>query len=124
MANKLHIPTRITGGLSVWTEGSPASIIINDAFFGAVGPVSYTLTADSASFSLTGNDAGLKASRQIIAAQSSFTEANANLTFKVDRKIVVDKYDLSLSGQSTILNKGFLLTTVKADYSLTYISNF
>lgn len=96
-------------------------------FFTSAGGATYSLTAESGGFSLTGNASGLTASRKLLAEQGSFVLTGANAGLAYGRTVIADTGAFTLTGNATGLaaNKklaadqgSFILTG--ADATLTY----
>lgn len=84
----------------------------------AGSPGSYTLSAESASFTLTGNSAGTVAARQITADQASFSLTGLDAGLARGFGLIADTGSFSLAGQATGLTAQRLLTADQATYSL------
>lgn len=89
----------------------------------AGGGVTYTLTGDSTSLTLAGQDAVLIANRRLTADASALTLAGQDATLTVQRRLASDSMSLTLAGQDATLTytpvSGATYTLSAASGSLT-----
>jgi hypothetical protein len=85
------------------------------------GGTEYTLTADAASYSLTGIATALKAARKLVAAQATYTLTGVATGLKAGRKLAAAQATFSLTGIATGLKAARKLTAAQATYALTGI---
>lgn len=86
-----------TGAL-VWWDGTNASNVVTTAWT-QTSAGSYTLTADVASFTLAGIDAGLLFGRRLFADQQSYTLTGIDAGTLFGRRLTADQATFTLSGQ-------------------------
>lgn len=79
---------------------------------------SYTLTAAAGAFSLTGNAAGLSASRKIAADAGAYALSGQAATLRPSRKIVAAAGAYVLSGQAATLRRSYSLSAAAGAFSL------
>jgi hypothetical protein len=84
-------------------------------------PAGYTLTAASASFSVTGNTAALKADRKLAATQATFALTGNATGLKVGRKLAAATQTYAVTGNAAGLTAQRKLSAVVATYALTGI---
>jgi hypothetical protein len=98
-----------------WTAGGTLTDEAN--------PPMNTLTATQASFTLTGEAAGLTAQRKIAAAQQSYTLTGESTGLKTARKITAAQASFALTGKDATLMKsgvsGYTLTAAQGSFTLT-----
>lgn len=70
---------------------------------GSSGGPTYTLTAQTGTFSLTGNNATLRVARKITCNTGTFTLTGVNTTLKVGRKLTCTTGNFTLTGNSANL---------------------
>lgn len=80
---------------------------------------SYTLTAAQGSYSLTGQAAGLRASRILTAAQGSYSLSGQDATLRKSYPLVAAQGSYSLTGQDVGLRVTRILTAAQGSYALT-----
>lgn len=91
---------------------------------GSSGPT-YTLTADSASFALTGQTAGLAFNRVLSASSAGYTLSGQTAGLSFNRVLAADSASYSLNGQAVTLTytplsgPTYTLTADTAGYALT-----
>ena len=85
------------------------------------GSTSYTLTADTGSYSLTGQISNLKAGYKMIADTGSYTLTGISVLFKRGYGIIAETGQYILSGINTGLKQALKLTAGTGNYSLSGI---
>ena len=85
----------------------------------ASGGASYTLTADSGTFTLTGTAADLDADRKLAAASGSFTLTGTAADLDADRRLVAASGTFALTGTDVSLLTGLRLTAESGTFTLT-----
>jgi hypothetical protein len=78
------------------------------AYISGGSPTAYTLTADSGTFTLTGQDAALRSTRTISAAQGSYTLSGQDTGLLAARRLALTQASYTLSGQAATLTRGGL----------------
>lgn len=111
------------GGVSSWS-GTTVSVGGTSSGWRAhtvelIAATGYTIAADSASYSLTGTAATLKASRNIAADSASFALTVTAAGLKVDRKLTAVSASYALTAQTAGLAVSRKLGADSASYSLT-----
>ena len=81
-------------------------------------PASYTLTADSGSFTLTGQSANLLAGRRLTASAGSFALSGQNANLLCGRTLTAGAGSFSLTGQAANLNDAHVLTASVGVFTL------
>lgn len=79
----------------------------------------YTITASGGSYALTGQSAGLKASRKIAAAQGSYALTGQAAALRAARKIVAAQGSYALTGQAASLRAARMLAAGQGSYAIT-----
>lgn len=79
----------------------------------------YTLTADAAAFTLTGQDASLERGLLLTAAAGSYTLTGQAATFPRTYVLAADAGSFVLTGQAASLKKGFVLAAGAGAFALT-----
>ena len=79
----------------------------------------YTMPAALGTYSLTGNDAGIKADRKILAAQSSFALTGNDTGLKADRKILAAQSSFALTGNVALFKASRKLIASLGSFGLT-----
>lgn len=77
-----------------------------------------TITAAQGSYSLTGQDAGLLATRQITAAQGSYTLSGQVANLLKSTIITADVGSFTVNGQAASLNRGYAMEAGSGSYAL------
>lgn len=85
----------------------------------AAGGASYTLVADSGTFTLTGTAADLDADRKLVAASGSFVLTGTDADLDADRKLVAGNGAFTLTGTDVSLLSGLRLTAESGTFTLT-----
>jgi len=86
--------------------------------FGA-GGTDYTLTADSGSYALTGQDAGLIAARTLTADQGSYAVTGQTADLIRTVRLLADQGSYALTGQDAALRAARLIGADSGSYSIT-----
>lgn len=94
-----------------------------DAYLYVPAALSYTLTANSGSYAITGNSAQLLASRQISGNLSTYAITGLSGALKAQRKISGNLGSYSLTGLSASLNGQRKITLQLGTYTLTGLSS-
>ena len=82
------------------------------------GGATYTMTADSGSFTLTGQTVGLLASRLLSALNGSFTHTGQDVGLLTSRLIAADSGAFTLTGQDAALTVSRLLAAASGAFTL------
>lgn len=85
----------------------------------ASGGGAYTLTAAQGSFALTGQAAGLRATRLVSAAQGSFSLSGQSAALKVGRKVTAAQGSFALTGQDAALRATRTVSAAVGSFTLT-----
>lgn len=111
-----QVETGTSGGLVVGSETS----YVGEGFVGSIEAASgsYTLTAAQGSYSLTGQAAGLRASRILTAAQGSYSLSGQDATLRKSYPLVAAQGSYSLAGQDVGLRVTRILTAAQGSYAL------
>lgn len=104
---------RFRGGSDVWYD--EASVVTSPEFWDAASAGSYVLTASTGSFSLSGQAAGLRASRKLVAAQGAFALSGQPAALRASRKLAAASGSFTLTGQPANL----VYTPAAGSYTLT-----
>lgn len=114
------VTTGTSGGLVVGSETS----FVGEGFVGSIESAagSYTLTAAQGSYSLTGQAAGLRASRILTAAQGSYSLSGQDATLRKSYPLVAAQGSYSLTGQPAGLAVARVITAAQGSYALTGIA--
>jgi hypothetical protein len=80
---------------------------------------SYTLTAGSGSYTLTGQAAGLLAGRTLAAAQGSYALTGQDAALLKGNTLAAAQGSYTLTGQDVALLRGLLLSAAQGSYALT-----
>lgn len=107
----------MTYGVGAFSE-APYSA---DRTLGGGGPT-YTLTAATGSFTLTGQSANLVVSRKLVAATGSFALTGQAATLKVSRNLIAETGSYLLTGQSANLQVSRKLVAGTGSFSLTGVA--
>jgi hypothetical protein len=75
---------------------------VNETVTAGGGPT-YTLAADGATFTLTGQASGLKAARKMVSASATFALTGQDVALKAARKLVAGNGAFTLTGQDVTL---------------------
>lgn len=112
-----EVPTGTSGGLVVGSETS----FVGEGYVGSIEAASgsYTLVAAQGSYSLTGQAAGLRASRSLTAAQGSYSLNGQAATLRKSYPLVAAQGGYSLGGQAAGLRVDRSLTAAQGSYALT-----
>ena len=102
-----------------WQLFEPEQIVVN---LGAATGPTYTLTAATGSFTLTGQSANLVVSRKLTATTGSFALTGQSANLVVSRKLTTETGTFTLTGQSTNLKVSRKLVAGTETFSLTGIS--
>lgn len=105
-------------GAIVWWDGTNASNVVTTAWT-QTSAGSYTLTADAASFTLAGIEAGLLFGRRLFADQQSYTLTGIDAGTLFGRRLTADQATFTLSGQDAGLIAGRRLVADQATFTLT-----
>lgn len=81
----------------------------------------YTLLAETGSFTLTGNDASLRADRKLIAETGSFVLTGNDSSLRADRKLIAETGSFALTGYDAILKKFSRIIAETGVFTLTGI---
>lgn len=110
-------------GLFVYNSASAnnTSGIQVDTFSGddVTGGSPYTMTADSGSFTLTGNATGLQAGRKMVAASATYTLTGNASTLTVARKLAAATGSFTLTGNAAGLKAARKLVAASGAFTLT-----
>lgn len=79
----------------------------------------FTLTADQASFTLTGQATGLKAGRKLTAGQATFTLTGQASGLVAARKLTAAQASFTLTGQAANLFSGDVMSAAVGSFTLT-----
>lgn len=101
----------------VGATGPRALAVANEAWW-APGAGSYTLTAVAGSFALTGNAAGLRAGRKVVAAPAALAFTGRAAGLRVARRLVSAAGAYVLTGNATGLARGKRLGADAGVFSL------
>lgn len=85
-------------------------------------PVARKLTADTANYTLTGNAAGIRLGYRLTAATATFSLTGNAVNLKASRVLVAAPASYTLTGNAAILRAGRKLVTATASYTLTGIN--
>lgn len=88
------------------------------AFGPAAGGGAYSLTAESGSYALTGQSAGLLASRALAAEQGSYALTGQDVALNRGYVVAAEQGSYALTGQDAGLLRGLLLTAAQGSYAL------
>lgn len=93
----------------------------NDLFYftSAGGGATYTLTAQAGSFTLTGANATLTATRNLTAQAGSFTLTGSNATLSKSYTLTANAGSFTLTGANATLTANRLLTAQQGSFTLT-----
>ena len=116
MANYYRDFPRQRGGAIVWDDGSPASVILNNEFFEFVN--SYSLTAESGSFTVTGQAAGLISNRILVAEEATVAVSGQAANMTAGRLLSAENASFSLTGQEAQFIKGFTLVADVGNFTV------
>lgn len=120
MAHKIHTTGETLGDVSVTgTSPSDATYAVHFTFVESTGGGSYTLTANSGSFALTGQSASLLANRRLSSLNGSFSLTGLGAALKLGRSLSAGSGAYNLSGQETGLRVSRLLTSGSGSFTLT-----
>lgn len=112
-----EVPTGTSGGLVV---GSATSFV-GEGFVGSIESETgaYTLVAAQGSYSLSGQAAGLRASRILTAAQGSYSLTGQDAALRKTYPLIAAQGSYSLNGQSANLVVTRVLAAAQGSYALT-----
>lgn len=85
----------------------------------AAGGVSYTLTADSGSFTITGAAADLDADRKLVASSGTFTLTGTDVSLIAGLSLAAESGTFTLTGTAADLDADRKLTAASATFTLT-----
>lgn len=117
-----------SGNGRTWTEnGTPTNAEPPDVAFGApeplisvaAGSVSYTLSAASGTFTLTGTDVDLDADRRVVGGSGAFSLTGIDADLDADRRVVGGTGSLALTGQDVDLDADRRVTADSGSFTLT-----
>jgi hypothetical protein len=95
-----------TNNLDTWSAGN-------------LGATDYPITAEQASFTLTGNASSLINARKITADQASFTETGNAAGLTASRAIIAGQASFTLTGQASGLTTARTIAAAQTSYTLT-----
>ena len=84
----------------------------------SAGGGAYSLTAESGSYALTGQSAGLLASRALAAEQGSYALTGQGVALNRGYVVAAEQGSYALTGQDAGLLRGLLLTAAQGSYAL------
>lgn len=100
----LNAPRPTIKSRRIWTPGAAGG--------------AYTLTADSGSYTLTGQAAGLLAGRVLAAAQGSYALTGQSVALLKGNTLAAAQGSYALTGQDVALLRGLLLSAAQGSYAL------
>lgn len=109
---------RNRAGSFLWTDQSPASVILDLEFFdSATG--AYSITFDAGTYSATGNDIGLQKGSRLVFDSGNYSQTGNDIGLNRGYVFTFDSGSYSQSGSDLGLRKGYFLGFDSAVYSLT-----
>lgn len=118
--NRVGGETRVVAAGSVagtWTLSSGSVAVVAADAFKAAASGSFSLTAESGSYALTGQDVSLLAGRLVTAQQGAYSVTGQEVSFIAGGRLIADAGSYTLLGSAALVDNS--LTASQGSYALT-----